>query len=131
MTEQGALTTVHNFCSIGATQCTDGAVLDANLLESSDGNLYGTTLYGGPNTSPPFFQGVGTAFTLTPTGSLTTLYTFCSLISCTDDAYPSGGLIQGSDGNLYGTTSQGGANNLGTVFRLHPVGGTETVVPVD
>jgi uncharacterized repeat protein (TIGR03803 family) len=55
---------------------------------------------------------------ITPTGTLTTLYNFCSQSGCPDGQYPSAGLIQATDGNLYGTTADGGANGAGTVFRL-------------
>lgn len=126
----GALTTLYNFCSQGGLQCTDGAVPGGSLLAPilyGDNNLYGTTTHGGPNTGPPFYQGVGTVFKISLGGALTTLYTFCSEINCTDGAYPNGGLIRDSDGNLYGTTSQGGAYNQGTVFKLTPAGALTTV----
>ena len=61
----------------------------------------------------------GTVFLkLTPQGVETTLYTF----SGPDGAGPSAGLIQGSDGNFYGTTAVGGANDGGTAFQLTPTG---------
>ena len=50
----------------------------------------------------------GTVFAITPSGSLTTLYSFCSQANCADGAYPYAGLIQATDGNLYGVTKQGG-----------------------
>jgi uncharacterized repeat protein (TIGR03803 family) len=61
-------------------------------------------------------------FEITPSGKLTTIYSFCSqadsLASCTDGEVPRSGLVKASDGNLYGTTEEGGANTWGTVFRL-------------
>ncbi|HEV2424437.1 MAG TPA: choice-of-anchor tandem repeat GloVer-containing protein [Terriglobia bacterium] len=81
-----------------------GSGPSGNLVQASDGNFYGITISGGVNNT-------GTAFRITPSGSLTTLYSFASGSS----AYPVGGLIQGSDGNLYGTTT--GFFN-GTVFRI-------------
>jgi len=67
------------------------------------GNFYGTTQNGG------IYQ-AGTAFKITPGGQFTTLYTFCSKPpGCKDGAYPLGTLVQGRDGSLYGTASQGGA----------------------
>jgi uncharacterized repeat protein (TIGR03803 family) len=60
-------------------------------------------------------------FKLTPTGTLTTLYAFCSQPGCTDGESP-GGLIQASDGNFYGSTAIGGANNEGTIFKITPRG---------
>ena len=119
ITTGGALTTLYNFCSQGDLSCTDGAVPAATLLAPIfDNNVYGTTSRGGnPNSPPPFYQGVGTVFQLTPAGVLNTLHTFCSLPNCTDGAYPNGGLI-GSDGTFYGVTTQGGAYNQGTVYRI-------------
>jgi uncharacterized repeat protein (TIGR03803 family) len=82
-----------------------------NLIQAADGNLYGTTIYGGPSDS-------GTVYRITPAGAITTIYSFCSLASCADGAEPFFGLTLGADGNLYGTTNQGGANNDGTVFKI-------------
>ena len=112
MTPSGTLTTLHNFCSLSL--CADGAASSAGLLQASDGNFYGTTAGGGTH-------GYGTAFAITPSGTLTTLYNFCSLggTTCTDGSYPYAGLIQASDAKLYGVTSQGGGPNLGgTAFSL-------------
>ena len=92
------------------------------LIQASDGNFYGTTPLGGANCSP---SGCGTVFKVTPTGELTTLYSFCSQPNCTDGWHPNAGLVQGSDGNLYGTTFGGGTNDdcngyeyCGTVFKI-------------
>ena len=126
----GKLTTLHSFCSVvdpGNGLCTDGAWPVAGLIEGIDGNFYGTTTAGGvnPNRVKNAFgipNGPGTAFKLTPSGRLTTLYSFCSQTNCTDGKNPSGRLIQGSDGNFYGTTTGGGAKGGGTVFRITPSG---------
>jgi uncharacterized repeat protein (TIGR03803 family) len=83
------------------------------LVEGTDGNFYGTTVYGGLT-----YQGV--AFRITPEGALTVLHTFGS--DPTDGTNPYSGLIQGRDGNFYGTTHAGGANGVGTVFRMTPEG---------
>jgi uncharacterized protein (TIGR03437 family) len=91
----------------------------AGLIQASDGNLYGTTFEGGTD-------GEGTVFRITTGGTLTTLYSFCSQTYCTDGTNPVGGVIQASDGNLYGTTSQGGTG-YGTVFRI-TTGGTLTTL---
>ena len=73
---------------------------------------------------------MGTASKITPTGVLTTLWTFCSQPDCPDGAFPSP-LIQGADGNFYGTTSGGGlvgqAYANGTIFKITP-GGTLTTL---
>jgi len=109
ITPIGTFTSLYSFCS--ESGCPDGATPYAGLIQTSDGNFYGTTESGGAN-------GDGTIFKITPTGTLTTLYSFCSQAGCADGSEPYAGLIQASDGNLYGTTYEGGTNNDGTVFRL-------------
>ncbi|MGA7462637.1 MAG: choice-of-anchor tandem repeat GloVer-containing protein [Candidatus Korobacteraceae bacterium] len=81
------------------------------LIQAADGNFYGTTQMGGPPNQ-------GTIFKMTPSGTVTTLYSFCHQIHCPDGANPYGGLILGSDGMFYGTTFNGGGSNDGTVFSL-------------
>jgi uncharacterized repeat protein (TIGR03803 family) len=106
---------------------TDGATpVDTPLVQGADGNLYGTTLGGGVN-------GAGTVFKMTAAGTVTTLYSFCSLTSCSDGAGPYGGITLSSDGNFYGTTSQGGAANgiSGTVFKITPSGTLTTLHSFD
>ena len=81
------------------------------LVQGFDGNLYGTTAHGGVAALCPTFNGgtgCGTIFKIAPTGELITLYNFCALANCSDGAIPEGALVQGADGNLYGTTTQGG-----------------------
>jgi uncharacterized repeat protein (TIGR03803 family) len=112
MTPSGSLVTLHHFCS--EPGCADGA-FPHQLVATSDGNFYGTTRAGGAN-------GWGTVFKITPTGTLTTLYNFCSQAGCTDGAYSQEGLIQATDGNLYGTTDSGGASGYGNVFQITPAG---------
>jgi uncharacterized repeat protein (TIGR03803 family) len=91
----------------------DGFDPEAGLVQGSDGNLYGTTLEGGSNS-------VGTVFRISPTGSYANLYSFGSIPN--DGQYPEAGLVQGSDGNFYGTTLEGGSNSVGTVFQISPNG---------
>jgi uncharacterized repeat protein (TIGR03803 family) len=112
VTPAGAETVLWSF-SVGI----DGQAAFGSLVQASDGNLYGTTFQGGPN-------GFGTAFRLTLAGVETVLHSFGS---GSDGQNPYGGLVQGSDGNLYGTTAGGGAQNLGTVFSL-TTAGSETVL---
>jgi uncharacterized repeat protein (TIGR03803 family) len=71
----------------------------------------------------------GTVFKITPAGKLTTLYNFCSLSNCADGFQPSAGLIQATDGNLYGTTFKTGSPGLaqGTVFKITPAGKLTTL----
>ena len=109
MTTGGTLTTLYNFCSLSS--CSDGSQPSAGLIQASDGNFYGTTYAGGANSK-------GTVFKITSSGTLTTLYPFCSLTSCADGAQPFAKLLQGADGNLYGTTSTGGKFNKGTIFKI-------------
>jgi uncharacterized repeat protein (TIGR03803 family) len=85
-----------------------------HLIQASDGDFYGTTEYGGTNT-------VGTVFKITPTGSLTVLYEF-KTNAVNDGEFPEAGVVQGSDGNFYGTAYAGGSNFDGTVFKMTPAG---------
>src|ERR1039458_9489584 len=110
ITPSGKLTTLYRFCS--QRNCPDGANPVAGLVQATDGNFYGTTVYGGAN------GGYGTVFKITPSGTLTTLYSFCSQSGCTDGEIPDAGLVQDTNGDFYGTTFSGGANDGGTVFRL-------------
>jgi uncharacterized repeat protein (TIGR03803 family) len=120
----GALTTFYSFCP--RSGCTDGAFPYAALIQGADGNLYGTTTYGGA-------YGSGTVFKITSRGALTTLYSFCSQNGCADGEYPYGALVQGADGSLYGTTAQGGANGggYGTVFAITLQGMLKTLHSFD
>jgi uncharacterized repeat protein (TIGR03803 family) len=124
ITPSGALTTLYSFCPQGFP-CTDGAFPQAGLVQATGGNFYGTTSYGGANTTD-CNGGCGTVFKISPSGTLTTLYSFCSQSGCTDGNTPNG-LVQATNGNLYGTTNSGGALNLGTVFRITPSGTLTTL----
>jgi uncharacterized repeat protein (TIGR03803 family) len=114
ITPSGTLTTLHRFCT-QSSACTDGSFPQGSLVQGTDGNFYGMTSEGGVNCSP---YGCGTVFKITSGGVLTTLYSFCSQPDCTDGSAPEAGLIQATDGNLYGTTDDGGANGDGTVFNI-------------
>jgi len=112
ITPSGTLTTLYSFCSQGGYECTDGADPAAGLVQATDGNFYGTTYHGGAN------DGFGTIFKITPSGTLTTLYSFCAQSGCPDGAYPNG-LVQATNGDFYGTAPNGGrAYGYGTVFSL-------------
>jgi uncharacterized repeat protein (TIGR03803 family) len=116
MGPDGALATIHRFHG------TDGNFSLAALLQGTDGNLYGTTFFmGGRNCSD-----CGPAFKITPTGTFTLLYKFCTPKNCPDGA-GSFGLVQGTDGNLYGASAGGGAGSLGSVFQLTPAGTLTTL----
>jgi uncharacterized repeat protein (TIGR03803 family) len=83
-----------------------------SLVQASDGNFYGLALGGA--------DGDGVVFKVTPAGAYTLLHTFTD--SATDGSRPFGGLIQATDGNFYGVTQYGGANNQGTIFQITPGG---------
>lgn len=143
LTPSGNLSALYSFCS--QPNCTDGIIPEAALILGADGNFYGTTSSGGAN---GFVNGYGslggTVFKLTLTGQLTTLYSFCSQVNlysvCLDGSGPYG-LVQASDGNLYGMTSQGGTPNqglncyspdggefgCGTVFKITTSGKFQTL----
>jgi uncharacterized repeat protein (TIGR03803 family) len=115
----GSYTNLYSFGSYPG----DGQIPQGGLVQGSDGNFYGTTVYAGTSTNCPGseFEGIpsgcGTVFRINPNGSYTNLYSFGR--QPTDGANPSGRLVQGSDGNFYGTA--------GTVFRISP-GGSETTL---
>ena len=121
ITPGGALTTLYSFCS--QHNCTDGGNPYAGLVQTNDGNFYGTTFGRGVN-------GYGTVFKITPSGALTSLYSFCSQTNCADGEYPQSGLVQGIDGNLYGTTPEGGGGQYhqgGTIFKITSSGTLTTL----
>jgi uncharacterized repeat protein (TIGR03803 family) len=113
ITPGGALNTVHSFGG------SDGSAPRGRLVQAADGNFYGTTTNGGTGTACGAI-GCGTVFQITPGGVLTMLHSF----NGTDGSGPSAGLVQASDGNLYGTTAVGGTSSAcgaagcGTVFRI-------------
>lgn len=119
MTPGGRLATLHSFCS--ETNCPDGYFPWAGLMQATNGNFYGTTLYGGLG------AGDGTVFEITPEGAFKTVYSFCSKPNCTDGQQPYAGLVQANDGNLYGTTYTGGSSTAGTLYRM-TLGGKLTTV---
>ena len=114
ITTAGTLTTLYQFGGLP----TDGSGPVAGLALGCDGFFYGTTAAGGTNAA-------GTVFRITSAGTLTTLCQFSA--NPTNDQQPHAGLVQGSDGNFYGTTFLGGTNQLGAVFRISPAGVLSTL----
>lgn len=112
VTPTGTLTVLRHLKST-----TDGSSNTNSLVSASDGFLYGVCYYGGTN-------GLGTIFKISKTGTFTVLR---HLNHTTDGSGPRGSLIVGSDGNLYGTNSGGGANGGGTIFKITKTG-TYTVL---
>ena len=113
LTSSGTLNTLYSFS--GGT----GGYGGNALTQGTDGNLYGTS-YGGIG------SGNGTLFKIDAnTKAFSTLHTFAG--GTTDGAAPMSGLIQASDGNFYGTTSQGGSANGGTVFKMDQAGAVTVI----
>jgi uncharacterized repeat protein (TIGR03803 family) len=110
----GAETVLYRF-----TGKTDGGIPSGGLARDSQGNLYGTTRYGGINCASQAPLGCGVVFKLDPSGTETTLYAFTG---GTDGASPGPDLIRDAAGNLYGTTYAGGDPTCmcGVVFKITP-----------
>ncbi len=119
VTPTGTFTNLHNFCSL--PNCADGEQPMAVLVQGTDGNLYGTTPLGGTAGIGDCVSHCGTAFQITTSGALTTLYDFCSQTNCTDGLAPYSGLVQGTDGSFYGATIGGGTGSPtagGVIYRI-------------
>jgi uncharacterized repeat protein (TIGR03803 family) len=112
VTPSGTFTILHAF-----TGGTDGGNPNGPPIQATDGNFYGTTWFGGAH-------GDGTVYKVTSGGALTTLYSFTG---GTDGSGPSAPLVQGTDGNLYGSAQFGGAHNLGTIFKISTAGKLTTL----
>ena len=118
MDSSGNLITLHSFAGPPG----EGSLpIYAGLVQAKDGNFYGTTNNGGTGGK----DGKGTVFRIDLSGNLTTLHSFGGAPS--DGGFPYAGLIQASDGNLYGTTTSGGSSNSGTVFKVDSTGSLTTL----
>ena len=117
ITPAGKLTTLASFNEA------NGQLPYNGLVEGPDGGFYSVAIAGGTGS----FE--GTVFKVSSAGTLTALYSFCSAngTTCPDGINPEGQLIWASDGNLYGTTDGGGANDAGTVFKITPSGELTTL----
>jgi uncharacterized repeat protein (TIGR03803 family) len=111
----GAETFLYSFCAGGIEGgCADGSSPESAMIQASDGNYYGTAEGGGAHHA-------GNVFKVTPNGDLTVFYSFSGdgeVPGSTDGYDPVSGLIEGSDGNLYGTTNLGGTYSRGAVYRI-------------
>ena len=115
ITPNGALITLHTFSAISNNRVnSDGAQPSTGLVLGSGNTLYGTTPIGGAN-------GVGTIFSITTSGTFTSLYSFAGA-----DGSPAAALIAGP-GGFYGGTDKGGMYGSGTVFKFVPPGTLDTL----
>jgi len=112
MTLGGKDTTLYTFCA--TSNCPDG-FLPSGIVQGSNGNFYGTALVGGA-------YGAGTIFDLTSSGTYKVLYNFCTRKNCNDGSNPVAPPIQASNGNFYGTASNGGSQGSGVVYEITPAG---------
>jgi uncharacterized repeat protein (TIGR03803 family) len=122
--KDGQVKTLYTFCA--QSGCADGANPSGGLVQAVNGDVYGTTAYGGDCDYSVY---CGTVFKITPSGALTTLYEFCKNggAACPDGRYPTTGLVQDANGDLYGTTGGGGATGYGTLFKITPSGTLTTL----
>ena len=118
-------TVIYNFCQ--QTGCPDGADPYGALVQSDNGNIYGITQYGGNSNSSTMG---GSVFYIDTTGAFHTLINFgcVSDAPCISGTAPEGSFVQGSDGNLYGTTYAGGSAGAGTVYQLPLDGSSATTL---
>lgn len=119
MTKTGVIEILVDFTGDGTSGKGEGPV--GELHEANDGNFYGMTSRGGADN-------LGTVFRMTPEGSLTTLVEFTGDSGGKPGSLPEGGLADGGDGYLYGTTSSGGSNGYGTIFRISLAGSFQSLV---
>jgi uncharacterized repeat protein (TIGR03803 family) len=114
ITATGKFTVVHTFAN------TDGSSPWGGLVQAKNGYLYGTTVGGGKEDG-------GTVFQIAGGTKFTTIYNFCAKTYCTDGSGPLGTLVQGSNGDLFGTTDGGGVKGWGTIFQISTAGALKTL----
>ncbi|MCC6538998.1 MAG: hypothetical protein IT162_15710, partial [Bryobacterales bacterium] len=133
---RASIDVLHDFCAMnGSIDCEDGKNPYTTLVRDKLGNLFGVTTRGGVFCAPSFggLNGCGTVFGLFYNKTNKTyrhriLHVFCTDgAGCADGSFPTGGLVMGKDGNLYGVTSGGRTNgDYGTVFKMTPKDETHT-----
>ena len=109
---------LYSFCAT-SSNCPDGANPTSELVQDNAGNIFGTTGWGGliPCDGDP--NGCGSVFKLAPGPVELTLYAFCPSTGCPDGFNPKQGLMIDTNGNLFGTTPQGGnASGAGSVYEI-------------
>ena len=115
---------LYDFCS--KNSCTDGAGPQSQVTIDRDGNIFGTTTYGGTGSNG------GTVFELSPVNGKyaeTVLYSFCKVSKCGDGRAPIRNVVFDSKGNIYGATSGGGKGvrrDKGVLFKIKPKGAKST-----
>jgi uncharacterized repeat protein (TIGR03803 family) len=107
--KQWSESVLHSFCA--QSGCTDGSTPVGGLVADKSGDFYGTTYIGGSAND-------GVVFELSPSAGYSVLYNFCSQSNCADGQTPYAGLTLDKAGNLYGTTTFGGAYQGGALFEL-------------
>ena len=136
MAKADSLKVLHRFADTGTSRShyALGANPYSELVQASDGNFYGTTFSGGGSLCPNGYAGMsgcGTVFRMSPQGKVTTLYSFpydTATSSAPNGAFPTAGLIQATDGYLYGVAQDGGVARCngvlgcGTLFRISTSG---------
>ena len=100
---------------------TDGSYPMGSVVQATNGEFYGTTSDGGADCCS------GTIFKITPSGTFTTIHSFCTQGDCSDGLDSRAGLVQAKNGYLYGTTWYGGSAGDGTVFKIAPNGMLTTI----
>jgi uncharacterized repeat protein (TIGR03803 family) len=136
MSPRGGFGSVSSFACIEAN-CNGAVEVAAGLVQGRDGNFYGTSEEGGTGAFGSGQFG-GSVYRITPQGNINTIYSFCSLIDCQDGQGPMSALIEGPDGNFYGTTPYGGTGTAcvnpsptslgcGTVFQITSEGMLSTL----
>ncbi|MGA2133164.1 MAG: choice-of-anchor tandem repeat GloVer-containing protein [Bryobacteraceae bacterium] len=127
VTPGGAFTNLYTICPAGGPDCPNGFNPEATMMQASNGDLYGTTQLGGAGV----YGGQGTIFKITLAGAQTTLHSFCETLNpegdCVDGEPPITALVQGTNGDLYGATHNGGAYGGGTIFKITMAGDFTTL----
>ncbi len=122
-----SITTNGTFNRLASFSGFNGDNVTAGLVQGTDGNFYGTTEDGGTNRFG-FTGNFGAVFKMAPDGTLTSLYSFGNSVNFNSGLYPVAGLVEGKDGNLYGTTSStDGQYSNGTIFKINTNGVLNTL----